>query len=113
MKPGGGGSPQRFFRGQVDELALYNRALTTNEIAAIYAAGASKIAPPSLAMSLASGSVLLSWPASAVAYGLISSTNLIAGTWETVTNMPVVNGLRKEVSLPVATPAQRFFRLVR
>jgi hypothetical protein len=28
-----------FFKGQIDELSLYSRALTTNEIAAIYAAG--------------------------------------------------------------------------
>jgi hypothetical protein len=29
----------RYFNGQIDEVALYNRALSTNEIAAIYAAG--------------------------------------------------------------------------
>lgn len=32
-----GGSP--YFNGMLDEIALYNRALTSNEIAAIYAAG--------------------------------------------------------------------------
>lgn len=35
----GGGSPQRFFRGQVDELTIYNRALTEAEILAIFQAG--------------------------------------------------------------------------
>ena len=35
----GGGSPQRFFRGQVDELSIYNRALSGVEIASIYNAG--------------------------------------------------------------------------
>jgi hypothetical protein len=35
----GGGSPQRFFRGIVDELEIFNRALSAKEIAAIYNAG--------------------------------------------------------------------------
>jgi hypothetical protein len=35
----GGGSPQRFFRGRVDELTIYNRALTNAEILAIFQAG--------------------------------------------------------------------------
>ncbi|MBI2928395.1 MAG: LamG domain-containing protein [Verrucomicrobia bacterium] len=41
----GGGSARRFFRGKVDELALYNRALTTTEIAALYAAGSAGMCP--------------------------------------------------------------------
>jgi len=36
----GGGSPQRFFRGQIDELSIYNRALSGAEIASIFNAGA-------------------------------------------------------------------------
>jgi hypothetical protein len=55
--------------------------------------------------------VLLSWPASAEGFGLVSRTNLTTGTWESVTNVPFQNGDRKEVLLPANTPAQRFFRL--
>jgi len=36
----GGGSPSRFFHGLIDEVSIYNAALTANEIAAIYGAGA-------------------------------------------------------------------------
>jgi hypothetical protein len=36
----GGGTPTRFFRGSVDELAIYSRALNGAEIASIYNAGA-------------------------------------------------------------------------
>ncbi len=36
----GGGTPQRFFRGSLDEVAIYNRALCTEEVRAIYQAGA-------------------------------------------------------------------------
>jgi len=35
----GGGSPNRFFRGTVDEVQIYNRALSASEIAAIFSAG--------------------------------------------------------------------------
>ena len=36
----GGGIPTRFFRGLIDELAYYNRALSSNDVAAIFNAGA-------------------------------------------------------------------------
>lgn len=35
----GGGAAQRFFRGQLDEVAIHNRALSSNEIATVHAAG--------------------------------------------------------------------------
>ncbi|MBI4658087.1 MAG: immunoglobulin domain-containing protein [Verrucomicrobia bacterium] len=47
----GGGSPNRFFRGQVDELSIYRRALSSNEVAAIFTAGSagkSKLNPQTL-----------------------------------------------------------------
>lgn len=36
----GGGVPNRFFRGTVDELKIYNRALSATEISGIFSAGA-------------------------------------------------------------------------
>lgn len=44
----GGGSPQRFFRGSLDEVTIYQRALCTHEVREIFAAGAAGkiIAPP-------------------------------------------------------------------
>ena len=42
----GGGTPKRFFRGSVDEMEIFNRALSGEEIRAIYNAGsAGKIKP--------------------------------------------------------------------
>ncbi len=35
----GGGTPQRFFKGTVDEVEIFNRALSATEIQAIYTAG--------------------------------------------------------------------------
>ena len=107
----GGGTPSRFFRGKVDELALYNRALAANEIAAIYAANVERtLPPPTLAVSLATGGVLLSWPAVYQSYGLLSRSEIAPGNWETVTNVPSLNGAQKEVLLP-AGGTQRFFLL--
>ena len=113
IAPNGIAGLTRFFKGMIDELSLYNRALSASEIAAIYAAdSAGKCQPlPTLAISLTTGSVLLSWPVSAEGFGLVSRTNLTAGAWESVTDEPSLNGDRKEVLLPANTPAQRFFRL--
>ena len=97
----------------IDELAIYDRALSAGEVAAIYVAGsAGKCKPlPTLAASLASGGVRLSWPAGAGSFGLVACPDLTAGSWTAVTNEPVINGTWKEVLLPTATPTQRFFRL--
>lgn len=98
----------RYFNGLVDELMCFNRPLSPEEVASLYFNQGGSL---QLSIQAASGSVLLSWSASAEGFGLVSRTNLAAGSWETVTNVPVLNGTRKEVLLPANTPAQRFFRL--
>jgi len=45
---GTGGLPMYFFNGLLDEVSLYNRALTASEIQAIYAAGSGGKCPPSV-----------------------------------------------------------------
>jgi hypothetical protein len=46
----GGGTPNRFYRGAVDEVSVYSRALSQSEVQAIFNAGASgKCIPPSRA----------------------------------------------------------------
>jgi concanavalin A-like lectin/glucanase superfamily protein/Big-like domain-containing protein len=42
-----------FFKGMIDEVSLYNRALSSNEIAAIYNAGSSGKCPPPIASNIA------------------------------------------------------------
>ena len=104
----GGGTPQRFFRGTLDEVMIFSRALTPAEVASLYF---NQGGPLVLRLQAASGGVLCSWPASAAGFGLVARTNLTAGSWESVTNAPVVNGDRQEVLLPANPPVQRFFRL--
>lgn len=50
----GGGSPNRFFRGGVDDLQIYSRALSASEISALYATEQTGVAPftPSLERGL-------------------------------------------------------------
>jgi hypothetical protein len=101
------------FIGMIDEMRYYNRALGSNEIAAIYAAGTNRfLPPPTLAVAPSRGGVLFSWPASAAGFGLVSRSGLAPGSWEAVTNMPLLNGTQKEIQLP-ADSSQRFFRLTK
>jgi len=86
----------------------FNRALSPAEVASLYYGQGG---PLQLSIQPASGGVLLSWPASATSFGLVSRTNLTAGVWESVTNTPSLSGDRKEVLLPAITPVQRFFQL--
>jgi hypothetical protein len=104
----GGGVPQRFFRGALDEVMIFSCALSAAEIASLYFNQGS---PLPLSTQPTAEGVLLSSPASAASFGLVSRTNLTAGAWESVTNAPSLNGDRKEVLLPANTPAHRFFRL--
>jgi hypothetical protein len=110
--PGSWDTRNFWLNGAIDEPALYNRALTDQEIAALYAAGsAGKAKPTRLNISLAGAQVLLSWPADATGYGLVSCSNLAASSWDAVTNQPTLNGSWKEVLLPAAASTQRYFRL--
>jgi hypothetical protein len=100
-----------FLDGLMDELSVYSRALSSNEVAAIYAAGSAGKAPlPTLTATPVGSGILVSWPALYGGYGLFSCPEPTFGSWEAVTNPPALNGTRQEVSLP-ASGAQRFFRL--
>lgn len=97
--------------GLVDEARYYSRALSSSEIAVLYATHADEILPsPTLSATVAAGGVLLSWPAVYEEYGVVTRPDLAPGIWEAVTNAPSLIGTRKEVLLP-ASERQRFFRL--
>ena len=104
--------PAAFFMGQIDEVAFCQRAYSSNEVAAIYAAGsAGRALPPVLTATPNAGGVQLSWSALYGIYGLLARPDLAADNWETVPNAPTITGTRKEVWLPANAPVQRFFRL--
>jgi len=62
------GTPSEFFKGVIDELAIFNRALTSNEIAAIYSAGSEGMCkpqlPPSIVQQPTNVTIFITQPAS-------------------------------------------------
>ena len=103
---GTGSTGTRIFRGLMDEIQIWNRALTLTEIQVAQVAPA---LPPLLLLSRQSSNVVLSWQAS-LSLQLQSRTNLSGGTWNSVTNDPAVSGNIHTVVLPVSAE-QEYFRL--
>jgi len=58
------------------------------------------------------GKVRLTWPTNTVGYSLESSTNIISGSWQAITNSPIVLGTSYAVTAAV-TRAECYFRLKR
>jgi len=105
------------FIGSIDEVTLYNRALSTNELQAIYNAGAAgKCAAqnplPSLRIALSSPNVTVAWPSSASNFALQVTYGSVypAETWTNVGTNGIVINNENVVTLPVDAPA-KFFRL--
>ncbi len=70
------------------------------------------VAPPILAIALAAGQAILTWPYTVTGYGLQSATNLSAAgnAWAAVTNNPVFAEGRYTVTNSLTDP-RKFFRL--
>lgn len=96
------------FNGLLDEVMIYDRALSTDEVENLHVAQGGW---PRLYIASEPGAVRLSWPGAADGYWLQATTDLLPGSWETVTDPPSLIGVRKEVVLPTVTRPRRFFRL--
>ncbi|MBI3416851.1 MAG: LamG domain-containing protein [Verrucomicrobia bacterium] len=106
-----------FFTGTMNEFRIYDGVLLDAEVAANFANGPDALPgtaptpPPSLAVSLAGGTVTLPWPANATGFGLESTPALGAAVnWTSVTATPASdNGnLKLTISNPQGT---LFYRL--
>jgi hypothetical protein len=94
------------FKGVMDDVRIYNRALSTNEVMQLYALGL-----PRLETFRQNGQLVLSWPTNFPALTLVSATNLGPDTvWIPVTNSPVAVDDRFFVTNSPAN-AKMFFRL--
>jgi hypothetical protein len=83
LRIGGGaseGDGNYFFEGDVDEVAIYNKALTAEQIIVHYLAS-QKAQGPSLGISRAQGNVVLNWGA-----GTLQSATAVTGPWAAVPN---------------------------
>jgi hypothetical protein len=104
---GGGGvfdGTGNFFTGQIDEVALYRKALNAEQVRAHYRAGVDGGAPaPRITeTSLANGTITLRW----VCGGRLEAAIALTGPWTAVdSNL----GAHSEA----ASGAQKFFRVVR
>jgi len=68
--------------------------------------------PPELWIAAVTGSVVLSWPASASGYGLVSATNILSPLWVPVPAAPTAITGRNAVTNPISTE-RLFYRLKR
>jgi hypothetical protein len=65
---------------------------------------------PSLSVASSAGNVVITWSVSSANFVLQSASELNGGIWNTVANVPVVNGGTNSVTLPAAG-TQTFYRL--
>jgi hypothetical protein len=106
--------PEGCFAGLIDEACVFNRALTTNEMAALYAAGelgmckplslAGRWLPPNFDLSFQS--------VSNQSYTVEQNTNLTTRNWVILTNLPG-DGSLIHVTTPANSARQDFFRVAR
>ena len=104
--------------GSIDEFRLYAGALTPAQITADFAAGPSTVvlpppaaAAPALSASSSRGNIVLTWPATATGFSLVSAPGLAAPVvWSPVGIAPVVTNGMNEVTAPTTNRAA-YFRL--
>jgi hypothetical protein len=96
------------FLGAVDEVRLYNYALTPAEVVALYASGVT----PSLHIVLQSNNVVVSWPVSAEGWVLEATNALpnVAAPWPQLPPPYQTNGPNLQFIEPVPT-GNKFYRL--
>ncbi len=98
------------FNGSYADLRIWNGALTSGQVAGLYAAGPNVLAAPPLQIAPGNSQVTLKWPANATAFTLQSTSDLSSGSWTPVSSTPTVaNGLNTLVMPVQSTPT--YFRL--
>ena len=105
------------FVGLIDEVTLYSRALSTNEIQSIYNAGSAgkclgaQNPLPSLSIARNGTNVVLTWPHATNFSLQVSYTSLSpTATWTNAGAQPILTNNLNVVTLPVNATA-KFFRL--
>lgn len=93
------GDSTREFNGDIDEVAIFNSALTGSQIQSAYYAGAA-LAPVALSWSVSPSGLTLTWSAP---WTLMQADN-VTGPWTTAT------GITSGVPIPM-TSAKQFYRL--
>ena len=105
------GTPQGRYTGLVDEVQIYDQALTASDVDFLFQHPASSL-QSTLEIQLAGTNVVLKWPSFMSNFVLQATIALGApGSWITLTNvLPVAVGSNLTVTEPAAAPA-KFYRL--
>ena len=97
------------FAGIIDEVSIYNRALSPDEIQSVYLAGSFGKCPPPVADATATTPIVISANGSNAAVVLDGSRshdfdgNPLQYSWFDVSNNPLATGVVADVTLPVGT----------
>jgi len=83
---------------------------STNATVTVGAMRFYQVVPPQLEAEQSGAQVILSWPASALDYTLVSVDSLTDTNWLAVTNPPVLFGLRQQVTNETSS-GSKFYRL--
>jgi hypothetical protein len=107
------GNPSFLLNGRIDEAAIYNRALSSNEVAAIYNAGpAGKGFPPLVLRASVQGPLLTiafdGYPGKT--YSVQYATDLNAGAWSVLTNITALN-TNVSCSDTISNSSRRWYRV--
>jgi alpha-L-arabinofuranosidase len=107
-------SNDSYFDLNLDELRIYNGALSANDIAATQVLGPDQLLSndsPVINGALSGGNIALSWPVASAGYTVLTATNLIAGRWSAVSApAPQIVGSQWIISIPI-TNTEQYFRL--
>jgi hypothetical protein len=106
-----GASFRGFFKGSIDEINFYDRALSDTEIGALSGQTVQALDGPrfqSIKLSTFSGCRLTFDGVAGIGYGLQISTNLL--DWVTLTNLPVTSSSTTFIDLSATNHQQRFYR---
>jgi Concanavalin A-like lectin/glucanases superfamily len=96
----------RYFEGTIAEVAVFNQALSAQQIASIYAAAFE----PTLSISKSGSTVVLSWPTNFPNYTLQTNGALaLPGGWHNDPSPVNINGTNYQVTDAIG--AARFYRL--
>lgn len=82
--PQAGTLPARIFNGEMDEVAVFATALSSNQLSHMYSSAGFIVAPPSpptLSIGQSGTNIVIQWSA-----GKLFSTTNVAGPWTTVSN---------------------------
>jgi hypothetical protein len=102
-----------YLNWSLQELRIYNGALSAAEIAASDASGPNELlnnsSPVFGAPQIAGGNLTLSWPLASAGFTLMARTNLLLGSWspDTSASPQIING-QWQITVPATGGAQYF-----